>query len=136
MNGMTMSHDEQAIRKLGREWDAAIAAKDLDRVVGFFAADARSLADNTPPAVGLAEIRELWGNVLALPGLVFTTQDEVVQVSASRDLAYVIGKAKFGFDTEQGRIEDDSKYLLVWKNVAGVWKLAADMNNSNVPLEA
>lgn len=127
--------DVQELRRMGRVWDALVAARDLDGLMGLFARDAQSLADNTPPAIGEEAVRGLWGHVLATPGLEFTTEDQLVAVADSRDLAYVIGRAKFAFDTPDGRFEDDAKYLLVWKRVDGAWKLAADMNNSNVPLQ-
>lgn len=130
------SNDAQAILALGEDWDAALAAKDLDRVMGFFADDAQSLADNAAPARGREEVRALWEALLALPGLVFTTKDEIVQVSDGGDMAYTIGAHRIGFDTPEGRIEDEGKYLLVWRKRAGVWKLVADMSNSNLPSPA
>src|SRR5207237_5080986 len=44
--------DEAAIRKLDQQWVQAVAGKDLNRTVSFYAPDARMRPLNAPPSVG------------------------------------------------------------------------------------
>jgi ketosteroid isomerase-like protein len=127
--------DVEALRKRGREWDAAIAAKDIDRVMAFFTPESHTLPDRAPAAYGLDGIRQVWEQVLSYPGLVFITQDLVIEVADSGDLAYVLGAVEFSFDSNGQRITDFGKYALVYRKVESEWKLAFDMSNSNQAMQ-
>ena len=46
--------DEQAIRSVTSDWQRAIAARDVNRIVAIHAPDAQVVLSNSPAAVGAA----------------------------------------------------------------------------------
>ena len=50
-------------------------------------------------------------------------------------MAYDYGWYTFAFDTDNGRVTDKGKYIVVWKKVGGAWKVASDIFNTNLPAE-
>ena len=124
--------DEQQIRQLDRDWVAKVAAKDLAGTVAFYAKDGVLMAPNAPPAEGTAAITEGWRGILALPNGSLSFAPTRVSVAKSRDLAYETGTYSLAFDGPKGRVQDQGKYVVVWKKEAGRWKAAADIFNSNL----
>lgn len=125
--------DAQRIRELGTAWVAAIGAKDIAAIQNFYASDAMFLAPNAPPAQGHQAIGEAWRGLVQLPGLVMTFGAIRVEVSESGDLAYDVGTYALGYDAASGRVNDNGKYVVVWKKVGGEWKAMADIFNTNLP---
>jgi uncharacterized protein (TIGR02246 family) len=127
--------DAQRIRDLGTAWVAAVGAKDIAAIENFYAPDGLFMAPNAPPAQGRQAIGEAWRGLLELPGVVLTFGATRIEVSESGDLAYDVGIYALGFDSESGRVNDNGKYVVVWKKVEGEWKAAADIFNSNLPAQ-
>lgn len=125
--------DAQRIRELGSAWVAAVGAKDIAAIQNFYAPDAQFLAPNAPPAQGRQAIGEGWRGLVQLPGLVMTFGATRIEVSESGDLAYDVGSYALGFDSESGRVNDNGKYVVVWKKVDGEWKAVVDIFNTNLP---
>jgi len=125
--------DEQRIRQLDRDWVAKVAAKDLAGTVAFYAKDGVVMAPNAPPAEGTAAITETWRGILGLPNGSLTFAPTRVTVAKSADLAYEVGTYSLAFDGAKGRVQDQGKYVVVWKKEGRAWKVAADIFNSNQP---
>lgn len=126
--------EEQAIRDLDRRWVQAVAAKDLTSTVNMYATDAYFMAPNAPLATGQSEIRGMWDGLFKAPNLRLTFEPTRVQLAQGGDMAYDVGTYRLGFDTPQGRVDDEGKYTVVWKKVEGQWKVASDIFNSSKPL--
>ena len=133
----TVNADQEAnaqrIRDLTVSWVAAVAAKDIDKIVDLYAPEGYFMPPNTPPVQGRQPIGEAWRGLLELPGIAVTFGATRTDVSSSGDLAMDLGTYALGFDTEAGRVNDHGKYVVVWKRVNGEWKVAADIFNSNLP---
>jgi uncharacterized protein (TIGR02246 family) len=127
--------DEQMIRRLDQEWVAKVAAKDLAGTVAFYAKDGVLMAPNGPSAQGTAAITEGWRGILGLPNGSLTFAPTNIAVSKSRDIAYEIGTYSLAFDGAKGRVQDQGKYVVVWKKEGGRWKAAADIFNTNLPAQ-
>jgi uncharacterized protein (TIGR02246 family) len=129
-----VASDAEAIRALSRSWLAADQARDVERAVSFYADDAVELASNTPLVVGKEAIRSWYRSWLPLPNVHITFATVTVQVGKAGDLAYERGTYEFTTETPKGVDVDKGKYLTVWQKIGGVWKVAADMANSDRPL--
>jgi uncharacterized protein (TIGR02246 family) len=125
--------DEQRIRQLDRDWVAKVAAKDLAGTVAFYAKDGVLMAPGAPPAEGTAAITEGWRGILGLPNGSLTFAPTRVTVAKSADLAYETGTYSLAFDGPKGRVQDQGKYVVVWKKEGRTWKAAADIFNSSLP---
>ena len=120
------------IDSLGRATNAAIAAKDTDAVVGRYADDAHLLAPNMPRVDGREAIRKGWVTMLSAPGtqLVLTSGQKIV--SQAGDMVVDLGTYDYqGLDPKQKPVQDVGKYVSVYKQVDGQWKMVVDAWNSD-----
>ena len=82
---------------------------------------------------GKAAIRQFWSGLTSLGAIdAKLTTDDVIQ---SGNLAAETGHFELSI-TPQGApnpIKDNGKYLVVWRNDGGEWKIVRDIFNSSVP---
>jgi uncharacterized protein (TIGR02246 family) len=123
--------DEAAIRAASAAWSQAATAKDLDKAVSFYAADALILPEKAPALRGNENIRKDWAPLLALPGAGLSWQTSALQVARSGELAYETGAYNFVTTDKKGKSTDyKGKYLVIWKKQSdGTWKVAVDTDN-------
>ena len=132
--GLSAEAESKAVRALSAEWLAADQARDVEKAVSFYADDAVELASNTPLVEGKEAIRGWYRTWLPEPNNSIRFATVSVEVSASGDMAWERGTYQFTVKTPKGDDVDTGKYLTVWKKVAGAWKVAADMANSDRPV--
>jgi uncharacterized protein (TIGR02246 family) len=132
----TREADERAVRESEIEMSKALAAKDLESLISFFADDASGLYPNTPAIHGKDALRQSWKTVLAIPGFLMSLQPVKVEVARSGDLAYVHGTWTRTMNDATGKpVADKGNYIVVYrKQLDGRWKIAADIGNSDLPL--
>ncbi len=133
----TRAADERAIRDLEIEWSKMMAAKDVERVVSYYADDASLFELNAPIATGTAAIRASFTKLFAMPGVSLNFQTVKVEVARGGDLAYSHGTYTFSMDGPKGKpVNDKGKYVTVYrKQAGGQWKAVADINNSDLPMK-
>ena len=121
--------DEQAIRKLDKEWSAAAQTKDVDKTVSFYSDDASALPFNAPIATGKDQIRQVWAHLTSLPGFALTFGPTKIEVAKSGDLAYDLGTFELKTNDAQGNVNTEvGKYVVVWKKQPDKqWKAIIDM---------
>jgi len=121
---------EQAVRDADEQWSKAAVAKDLDKTVSFYAADALVLPPTHPAITTKDEIRNLWKWFFdSLASINWTTTR--VEAAKSGDMAYLTGIYEM---TMKDGTKDHGKFLDVWKKQAdGSWKVVVDMVNSDLP---
>jgi len=127
--------DEQAIRAADAAWLKAVQAKDVDRIVSFYADEASEFPIAEPIATGKHAIRKNWEHMLGIPGLSLTWQITKVEVSQSGDLAYVQSTYEASFDDPQGGkpAVEKGKAVTVWNKQGDRWKTVADISNTDAP---
>jgi uncharacterized protein (TIGR02246 family) len=124
--------EEQAIRQLDDQWNAAIAKKDVEACVNFYATDGVAMWPNVAAATGTDAIRAAWTDMLKTPNLKLVLTPEVVQIARAGDLATDVGKVQAEMDTPAGgHVMETAKYLVVWKKGNGAWKAQYDIFNAN-----
>lgn len=125
--------EEEAIRALDRQWQAAVDAKDVRAAAAFFAPDGIQMPANGPMIVGREGIEAWFSEWLVAPEVSNSFEPDVIEVAASGDLAYDRGTYRFVLDSPDGRIEDVGKYVVVWRKIDGEWKAVLDISNSDLP---
>jgi len=108
--------------------------RNLDAVSGLIWDDAVWLAPNTPPVIGLTDIRALFAAFFQLPFAEMTADVAGIRVSESGDLASVWGTFALRFDSPDGGTRETSSFLMSWERRDGAWKASANMFCSNAPL--
>jgi len=134
----TKSAIEKALRDLDAQWSAAAGAKDLDKTVSFYSDDAIVMPPNAPSAKTRETIRSAWKEMLMSPGAAISWKATKVEVAKAGDLAYVSGTyEETTIDASGKPVKDRGKYVEVWKKQAdGIWKVVADIWNSDLPVAA
>jgi uncharacterized protein (TIGR02246 family) len=124
---------KRQIDELNRAAMAAFQRKDAATIAAGFTEDAKLLMPHAPMAVGRQAIAAGWAQMLALPNVSATWQATFVERAQSGELAYEIGTYALEYDGSAGRVRDQGKYVVVWRKEAGVWKIAADIINTDNP---
>ena len=127
--------EEASLRQLDKALVAAVAAKNIDAVAGFYSSDAVFLEPNEEPKTGEA-LKASWTGLFGLPDVVLNFEATSIGVSADATLAYDVGGYTLSFTGPKGKIEDHGSYVEVWRRIGGHWKIVVDTHNSSVPLPA
>ncbi len=127
------SADEQAIRKLDKEWSAAAQSKDAGRMLAYYAGDASAFPFNAPIATGKEQIQKLWAGLMSMPGFSLSFAPTKIEVAKSGDLAYDVGTFELKFNDANGNPTTEiGKYVVVWKKQPDKqWKAVADIFNTD-----
>ena len=126
--------EENAVRQADMDWSKAAAAKDVDKVVSFYAEDGAIYAPNAPLAAGRPAIKVEWTGMMNLPGFMVNWVPSRVEVARSADLAWSTGTYTLTSSVPGGSGTDHGKYVAVWKKQQdGSWKVEADIFNSDLP---
>jgi ketosteroid isomerase-like protein len=125
--------DEAAIRRADHDWVLAARSKQVAAWLAFYTDDAVVLAPDEPMAVDRDSIRKPIAALLALPGLTIDWQPVKIEVAASGELAYLIGRYELRFDGSDGQpIRERGKLLEIWKKQTdGRWKCGVDTWNAD-----
>lgn len=129
--------EADAIRNLEGQWDLAIKASDIDKIVGYFASDAVMMPSNKPMISGIQAIRKSEESSFSDTTSLFKTYTstvDAVEVSASGDLAVARGADRVSQKTARGLDEEKGKWIDVWKKIDGKWKVIVSTWNSDKPL--
>jgi uncharacterized protein (TIGR02246 family) len=128
--------EADAITALDARMVEAVAAKDVDKLVGFYSSDASMLPPNGDEQTGEA-LKKGWADLVAMPGVSLTFAPTRVEVDKDGEMAIDVGTYQLSYDDGKGgKIEDHGKYVEVWEKKGSEWKLAVDMYNTSVPLAA
>ncbi len=133
---MTMANSDQARRAIetgNATFGEAIRGADAAAIGSLYTDDAILLPPGADMIKGREGIQAFWhgGFQMGIKDAVLTT----INVEAWGDTACEIGTYLLKIQPPgQGIVEDNGKYVVVWKlDAAGAWKLAVDIWNSSVP---
>jgi uncharacterized protein (TIGR02246 family) len=121
-----MSDVRSQIEAGNREFMAAFAKRDAAAVAALYTDGGQLLPPNSEVVRGQEAIREFWQGAMTR-GLTGATL-ETVDVDASGETAVEVGRYRL---TAGDAEADHGKYIVVWKNVDGRWKLHRDIWNTS-----
>ncbi len=117
-----------AVQAAGKNFSAAIAAKDDAAVASQYAKDAMAFPPNSDIAMGREAIQTVWKGFIDA-GLNATV--ETAELETAGELGIEIGK--YVVNDATGKTVDRGKYVVVWKKEDGSWKMYRDIWNSSMP---
>ena len=129
---LNKASEEQAIREAGLEWQRAIAAKDVDRILAVHAPDVTIMAGGAPLASGIAAVRPGYAMMVGLPGYQVSWTPTRIDV-ASPTVATETGTYVESYDGPNGKINDRGNYTTIWHKINGKWLVATDAIVSSMP---
>ena len=118
---------------------AAIEAADEKFMAAFNRGDAAALADlytengqllptGSDFVTGKAAIQAFWQGAMDMG--IKSARLEIVEAEGHGDTAIEI--SKYTLSGDAGKIMDRGKYVVIWKQVGGQWKLHRDIWNSSL----
>ena len=128
-------NEAKAVQALSQEWLKAEIAKDIPKIMTYYAEDAMEMASNTPVIIGKEPIQKWYETWLKPDGVSMTFATEEVKVSASLDMAVERGTYHYIQNNAGGQVDDTGKYVTVWKKAKGEWKVAIDTATSDLPCQ-
>lgn len=123
----TASSLRSAIEAANTRFVEAFSKGEAARVADMYAEGARVMPPNSPMVQGKQKIQELWQGLYNTGAkLTLHTSD----VEAQGNVVIEVGTYELTFPDNK---RDSGKYVVVWRRQKGVWKLAVDTWNSNMP---
>lgn len=130
---MTTSRDAHLeIAAANKEFEAAIKRRDSAAIAGLYTGDGVLLPPNSPLVQGQEAIRAFWQGILDLG--VDEVRLESVSIEPQGNTAVEVGRGTIRLP--DGAVADEVKYIVVWKDEGGSWKLRYDIWNSSRPAPA
>ena len=93
--------------------------------------DAEILLSNSEPVKG-ADILSVWGGMIRMGVKHFTFQTTDITMGGN----LLVETGTYEMKAEDQSLIDRGKYVVVWKNQGGEWKLFRDIGNSSLPAPA
>lgn len=123
LSGLTFAGEDlhKKIDEGNQAFAAALLEGDVDSAVSSYTDTACVIAPSTDNACGTEQIKAFWTGVVGSG--VKNIRIDTREVDSSGDLAYAVGTLVV---TDSTGIDHASRYTLVFKKVAGEWKLHID----------
>ena len=108
---------------------ATFAKEDAAGVAALYTEDGQFMPSNSDFVIGRQAIQATFQGLLdmGIKGIKL----ETIEVEVLGDSASEVGR--YILEAEGGQVADQGKFLVIWKQEAGQWKLHRDMINTSMP---
>jgi ketosteroid isomerase-like protein len=120
--------DQEVIRKNAIELAAAFNAKELDKLVGFYADNSIFMPPNAPLLRGREPLKAFYTGMIEKGAADLKLEPD--EVSGHGPIAYESGTYSISYGNGS---RDRGKYLLVLRNMAGTWRTEKTIWSSDLP---
>lgn len=119
------------IEAVNARFESYVSQQQWDSLMTLYTDDAILM----PPGAPMAEGRAIRDGFAEMGESGVSRMDlETVDVAGAGDMAYEVGR--YTIEGPSGMHIDEGKYLVVWMNVDGEWRLHRDAFNSDLPSPA
>ncbi len=119
--------ERERLLQADRAWAAAAGTDDLERILTFWADDAKIYAGSGPPIAGKDAIRSFITRNRSQPGFSITWEPTDAIVSRNGDLVITMGTGRISMIDGAGKkVARRTSYGSVWRKVDGEWKCAVE----------
>lgn len=127
-----MSTVREAIEAADKEFMAAFNRGDAAGVAALYTADARILPPDLDIMQGRKAIQGFWQGAMDIGCKSCTLT--IAELHETEDTVIEVGNYTLDIEPAEGEsMTDQGKYLIVWKQEDGAWKLDIDIWNSSLP---
>ena len=119
----------EAITAANARFMSTLASGDGAGMAQLYTARGKLFPTGSDVVSGTEAIGEFWQGVMEMG--VATATLETVELEGHGDTAIEEGRYTLG--DADGQVLDQGKFIVVWKNVGGTWKLDKDIWNSSQP---
>jgi uncharacterized protein (TIGR02246 family) len=131
---MVTSHPDEvqnAITSVCQQFVEFFNSGDTEALASLYSEDAKILPPNMDILEGRSMIQAVWQG--AIDKGIKSFKSEPIEMESSGNLAFFVGKYKL-YGSENQEISH-GKYISVFKNIDGKWKVHRDIFNRSTPLE-
>lgn len=123
---------DKSIRAMADNFEAGVKAGNVDQVIAIYADDAVLMPPNMPAVIGREAAKQFWGGMFAMGKAEVDIMIE--DISVSGDMAVERGKWALTVmpNGAPSPVQDNGKYLIVWRNRGGKWQAVSDIWNSDL----
>jgi uncharacterized protein (TIGR02246 family) len=125
----TSTRIRQAIEACNRQFMDAFGRGDAKGLAALYTTDGQALPPNGEMASGAQAIQAVWQG--AMDAGLKEARLETIEADQHDDTAYEVGR--YTLLVEGGQTADTGKYIVIWKQEGGQWKLHRDIWNSSRP---
>jgi uncharacterized protein (TIGR02246 family) len=125
---MGVGQAKETIAHVNRTFMEAFSRRDAASIAALYATHAQVLPPHSDIVTGKDAIQAFWQSIIDL-GIRATI--ETIDLDESGSMAIEVGR--YALALPDGAMADRGKYLVVWKQEAGEWRLFRDMWNSTEP---
>jgi uncharacterized protein (TIGR02246 family) len=120
-----MSATQKALGALLTRYAAALKACDADAVISVYTDDAVLMAQESPPAIGAAAVRQAYVGVFNAIVLDITFHvAEVVELTHEWAFACTTSTGTIKINSNGATVPEANQELFIFKNIGGTWKIA------------
>jgi ketosteroid isomerase-like protein len=130
-NTFDLAAAKNAINEGDKTFSEAIIKGDSVTAANLYASDANMFPPNMPKAENQQQIMNVLGAFARMGIKSFNLESTNVFGGPE----YVIEEGKYTIGDGKGKNMDEGKFVVVWKQEDGKWKLYRDIWNSNMPAQ-
>ncbi len=119
----------EVIAEANKDFMVAFNQGDAAGVADLYTEDGQVLPPNSDVVMGKAAIQAFWKAVMDMG--VSGAKLDIVEVEEQGDIVFEV--SKFTLQGKEEQIIDQGKYIVIWKQEDGQWKLHRDIFNSSLP---
>jgi len=131
-NQGTSTEVQAAIAAVNENFMAAFKRGDAAGLANFYTENGQLLPNGRDFVTGKAAIQAFWQAGMDM-GITKTLRLEIIETEGHGYTAIEIGK--YTDSGEAGNVIDRGKYVVIWKQEGGQWKLHRDIWNSSLPAQ-
>ncbi len=125
----TSTSIRQVIEDRNRHFMDAFRRGDAEGLAALYTTDGQALPPNGETSRGAQAIQAIWQG--AMDAGLKEARLETIEAEQHDDTAYEVGR--YTLLVEGGQTADTGKYIIIWKQEGGQWKLHRDIWNSSRP---
>jgi len=120
-----------AILAANEKFMKAVDFGDADALAALYTEEAQLLPTNSDFVTGRLAIEHFWEGIYGMG--MESAKLETIEVEGMGKMAYEVGK--YTLFAEGDQMLDQGKYIVIWKQVEGEWKLHRDIWNTSMPAQ-
>ena len=131
MSQSTLDTVKDAFTSICQQFQKSVEQGDIETIGALYVDDAKILPPNMDMTEGKDTIQKFWQGALEMG--IKSYKPEIIEVESSGNLGFFVGTYTLYGDGNQ--VINKGKFLTVFKNIDGKWKIYRDIFNSSIPLE-
>lgn len=125
----TKADIREAIANANKDFMVTFGQGDAAGMADLYTDDGQVLPPNSDFVMGKEAIQTFWQALMDMG--IKEAKLDIVEVEQQDDLAVEV--SKYTLQGAEGQVLDQGKYIVVWKQENGQWKLHRDIFNSSLP---